>query len=523
MEMPSPTRGGDQRPRRLARDDDPEVANLATSELVGAIHPYLTIDRIRSHLGAVIANLPETGLTAAQTQITHLTALFEHRNGVADDDIEARKQGLEAFAAQLPPPTPEQTLEFLADARRWDLPDGELQQRLTAAAAAIPVEARVPRLLSALDHQPEAAYEIGHTLGELAPDDEDARARLVALAANDEQAALVGYLYARVETGASNAFDQLLDSDSSGALSDLAQLRVSARGPQSDAGWARGSALITRLSPGDGARGLFGWHINLDPERLREFLTDWLPRIDTQDDYNAVVDFVALALFRQPEWIDSVDPLVADLVGLLPRFGRLGRMEYAWEQLTRRQLKAQPAKLLAMLLDLVDAGEYHPYSGSDERELLRDAVVATGGEGWRQTMARLEAGSRQIRAAAGRWLGGATDLNTVRAWLAGSVDRARLVASVATPGGEQLDPVARFLITAFGSDEQVSESLRVALIPREGFREEAALYDRLIAQVAAWIAAEGEPREVVAWARETLEWLETLRNAARKRDADPNW
>ena len=199
----------------LARDDDSEVANLAISRLVGAIQPFL-----RSFLGSVVANLPEAGLTAARTEITRLDALFQRIDGVGDDD-EVDKQVLEAFAAQLPLPTPEQTLEFLANTRRWDLADGELQQRLTTAAAALPGHDRVSRLLGVLDRKPEAAYEIGRILGRLAPDDYDARERLLRLAATEDQSALVGYLYALVESGTSDAFDQVLDSAVSSVLGDL--------------------------------------------------------------------------------------------------------------------------------------------------------------------------------------------------------------------------------------------------------------------------------------------------------------
>lgn len=508
----------------LARDDDAEVANLATGKLVDCIHPYLGIDRIRRYLASVITDLPDTGLTAVRTEITHLTALFERVNDDVDNGIDARNRGLEELVAQLPPATPEQTIEFLANTRRWDLSDGELQQRLRAAAAAISVQDRVSLLLSALDPEPEAAYEIGHALGELSAYDDVAQERLVELAANDEQgAALVGYLCALVEGGASDAFDQLLDFESSGPLGDLARLRVSVRGPQSDAGWARVSVLITRLSPADGARGLFGWHVDLDTERLRTSLADWLPRIDAQDDYNAVVDFVALALHRRSEWIASVDPLVADLVALRSRFGALAKMEWEWEQLARRQLIVKPAELLTMLLDLVDAGEYDAHSGPGEQELLRDAVVATGGGGWRQMIARLDAESDRVRAAAGHWLGDATDIDTVRAWVSESVERARLVASVATPGYEQVTAVARYLIDHFGSDQQVSESLRSALIPVGWFGQEVDPYDHLINRVKVWIAESGESSEVVAWARSTLAWLQTCRDAASKRSAEPGW
>jgi hypothetical protein len=51
----------------------------------------------------------------------------------------------------------------------------------------------------------------------------------------------------------------------------------------------------------------------------------------------------------------------------------------------------QPIELLVVLLDLVDAGVYRPHPRSDEQQLLlRNAVFATGGEGWQKMMARLE-------------------------------------------------------------------------------------------------------------------------------------
>jgi hypothetical protein len=151
----------------------------------------------------------------------------------------------------------------------------------------------------------------------------------------------------------SDAFDHLLDSDASAVLDDFVRLRVSTSGPQSDAEWARVSALTARLNPGGGARGLFGWHVDLEMERLRDFLADWLPRIDAQDDYNAVVNVTALAVYRRTEWIDSVDPLIADLVALRSRFGPLAnQIEWEWEQLARRQLTVQPIELLAVAVSL---------------------------------------------------------------------------------------------------------------------------------------------------------------------------
>ncbi|MFC8616521.1 hypothetical protein ACFT9M_08905 [Micromonospora purpureochromogenes] len=31
---------------------------------------------------------------------------------------------------------------------------------------------------------------------------------------------------------------------------------------------------------------LFGWHVDVEEHRIAELLADWLPRIETQQDYN---------------------------------------------------------------------------------------------------------------------------------------------------------------------------------------------------------------------------------------------
>ena len=77
----------------LARDDEPDVADLAISRLVRAIHPFLRVDRIRDYLGGAVAKLPEIGLTATRTEIAHLTALFERVNRDVTDDIESSQTG----------------------------------------------------------------------------------------------------------------------------------------------------------------------------------------------------------------------------------------------------------------------------------------------------------------------------------------------------------------------------------------------------------------------------------------------
>jgi hypothetical protein len=469
----------------------------------------------------VVASLPEAGRTKAHTEITHLFALFDRVAGTAENDIAARRQALEEFVAQLPAPTPEQTLEALANARRWDFPDGDLQRKISEAAAALPAAERVSRLVSVLDGQPEAAHEIGHAIAELVPDDHEARQQLTTLAPTGRLAVLVGYLYARVQSGISDAFDQLLDAEASDEFDDLTRLTVTVRGPQSDAGWARVATLVPRLNPREGVQALFGWHADLGPERLGTFLAHWLPLIDTQHDYGIVVEFVANAMHARPGWTDPLDPLIAELLALRAKFGHLNAVtDSDWERLARRQWHVQPGALLTVLLDLMATGSYRPRTEPDGSSLLQETVVAAGPDGWRETMTRLETGNSHIRAAARRWLGNATDVDTAEAWIADNVERARLVASVAALGYTQLDPVARFLIRNFGTDEQVTDALRAALLPRWIFGPLALRFQHLIEQLTAWADTENESSEVTIWIRATIDWLASAQEFAAQYDQE---
>jgi len=184
--------------------------------------------------------------------------------------------------------------------------------------------------------------------------------------------------------------------------------------------------------------------------------------------------------------------------------------EWAWGQLARRQLMAQPAKLMETLLTLISDGSYWPDAALGETDLLKETVTAAGAEGWQAMMTEIESGSWPVRRAAGRWLGGAVDVRTVSEWVAASTERARLVASVTDPdGGDHIDPIARLLISKFGSDEQVPVLLRSALALKMNRDPRSGRSQQLIDQVAGWGAADDQPDEVVAWTQGVATWLRT--------------
>jgi hypothetical protein len=498
----------------LARDPNLDVAARATKHLVDAIHPYLTRIRqeIRDHLATTIAALPEPGLTTARTTLARLEALFERTRKLDPEQAAIRREQLAEFRSRMPTATAEQELDALAGARRWDFRDGSLPRRLTDAAHALPNHG-VPRLLTILQRRPEATFEIGHALGELAPGDDQVCDQLVAHA-GDDPAALVGYLNARVRAGAGQAFDDLLDRPRLD-MDELTRLRVSTEGPPTARAWTRVSALLPGFSPAEGADALQRWHSHLTTARLREYLAGWLPRINTPDDYAAVLDLVALVSMSQPDEVAGMDEVIADLVARRRENLHLpDRGQWAWEHLARQQLTSRPAAVVTVLIDLLEADAFSGFPADGDDNLVRDAVAAAGSEGWRTMMERRVQGSHQVRFAAGRWLGNVIDVGTVRDWVGKDVERARVVAAHTGPDAGGLTPTACFLITEFGTDEGVTQLLRSRLIPLGYGGTEAAMYQRILDQITD--TDDSPPDPVAEWLQDTVEWLRDLSIAARQ-------
>lgn len=499
---------------KLARDPNTDVAGRATKHLVGAIHPYVARARqeIRDHLATTIAALPEPGLTSARTALARLEALFERTSNQDREQATVRRQRLAEFRSHMPTATAEQELDALAGARRWDFRDGSLPSRLTDAARALP-DHGVPRLLMILRRRPEAMFEIGLALGDLATDDDRVRDHLVA-DAHADPAALAGYLTARVRAGSDQAFDELLDLPGLN-MAELTQLRVSTEGPPAPRAWTRVSALLPNLSPTQGADALARWHDHLTTARLREYVADWRPRIRTPDEYAAVLDLVALVAMSQPDQITDMGEEIADLVARRRDHPRVpDRGQWAWEQLARQQLTCRPVAVVTVLMDLLEAEAYPEYQAGGDDSLVRDAVVAAGSEGWRTMMERRLQGTHQVRSAAGRWLGNVTGVDTIRDWVGENVERARVVAAHTGPDAGGLSPTARFLITEFGTDEGVTQLLRSRLIPISYSGTDAGLYQRILDQITD--IDDFPPDPVAEWVEETVEWLRDLLIAARQ-------
>ncbi|MGC4939312.1 hypothetical protein [Kribbella sp. DT2] len=449
----------------LANDGDPATANSAVSCLAQAVGELLETDVLTAALVPVLARLTAPQLRPIRAAISQLRLL--HR----DSQDHRIVKNLETLEISLPAPTPEETVEYLADVNPSHDIDGEhYYPQLQAAVGCLDQSGRVTLLLSILRRQPRGSFAIGRILGEATGEDETVEAALVELAQTDA-APLLGYLYA-LEQRQSGACDRFLDARAGAGLDGSRRLYVTVRGPRSPKAAARVLHLSAGLEPADGARTMLAWKVS-DAD-LKKLLDDWLPRLSTQEDYNAVVDCVHQMLYARQPWIETVDPVVAELVARCRQFPKLSHEEWDWNRLALRQLTKQPGVLADLLIELIEAGRFRiGVLGPDEHKLLPACVAATQAGTWLRLMNGVAAESHHYVRAAGRWLGEAADVETAEGWVGDDVGKARALAAV-TDLRTQFGPVARFLITRFGHDADVTSMMAGSLVAGRWIEEEAA-------------------------------------------------
>lgn len=505
--------------RDLVDDHDAEVSERAVEVLKNAIHPFLTLEQVRDTLFESVASLPPASLDKIRTEVDHLDGLFSRVADVAD-----RAEGLLILRNRLPPAEPQDVLSALAHANRWDFDlqdQGELQRRLTAAAEALPSDVAASQLLGLLqDPQLPAAFEVGRALREIActASTTDALTTLVEEGAGI--AALTGYLYGAVEAGDADAFDEYLDGDVGRELVDSIRLAITVRGPRSDVGWSRVFELNERLPVGQAASSLFGWHTNVETDRLIRLLGNWLTRIGAQSDYNAAVDYIAIALHNQGDVIPDLDQLVAKLVEGLADYPEIRQQSWDWAQLAKRQIDYAPQRLLATMLDLVDRGALSIHGGDEEATVLQEVVRTMGRAALTPVLEKVAAGSWRLEMDVRGWLLAEFESDAVIEWIGDELDRARVVASVVgVPEEGPPTDVVRHLLDVYGEDDKISSSLAGEYISGTHWGPESNILTSQIAHLSSWVDS-SEVEGVKRWARRIIASLEARRRMVLRREAE---
>ena len=501
----------------LTSDANLEVAETAREALVGSVHGLLEIEANRDHLGRVIASLSDSVVARTRVEVQSLRTLFDRA-----EVKEGRPSALASFEALLPAEAPTERLNVLGSTKSWDRQTDDLAAEIADVARRV----RLDDPLAALDHllhqgrEIPAAYAVGRAIRILGTEFQPAVDLLGPLARDPNSEALIGYLHGLVNEGSLHVFDRFIDAAS---LPPLLALQFSVRGPRTPAAVARVEHLIGEVSVVEAARVLFGWMRDADQADSARYLREWGSRIESQADYNAAVDFAAMQVFQRPEILPDLDPAIAELVPRRREFPKLGQQEWDWAHLARRQLGAEPMVLAELLADLIEADALSAYSSSEESRLLQETVQGGGEPVWTSLMERLEQRQWRLSFSVRDWLGEAVSVDVAKRWVGDSVERARVLANVTTPGGQQLSATARFLIEEFGQDDRVPSHLVGQFISGMWSGNESERISSQISQVQAWIAEPGQSAEVKSWAHKLVAHLKARRGAVLQEEEERGW
>ncbi|WP_157002154.1 hypothetical protein [Agromyces laixinhei] len=500
--------------RPLADDSDAEVATAALEALRDSIQDVLEIPSLREHLAVNLATLDSMQLRTVRAQLAELDSLY----GRAGDD-EAIVDAIAEVLALLPEETAADRVWRILHSRSWHGASSEIEAEISLALDAIPNANRTRLLLEALDEPIPTDFSVGHLLSSHA--DPETESKLVAHLDGPNSRALHGYLAGREESEL-GAFDRFVDDLDA---ADELRVRLTAQGPRTDRAVSRVRDLLPRLSVASGARALFFWVRDVSDEALvGDYLADWVGRIESQEDYNAVVDFVALHLHGRSEISYDLEAVVWQVVGLRTRFPVLGRQENDWSVLARRSLEQHPLELAGLLLDLIEADAIRMYSRPSEANLLRDSIELAGTPAWQEAMSRIAApGSFRLSFAVRDWLAIVVPIEVAAAWVDGSVERARVLASVTPVGSEVQSPVVRYLLDGFGSDERVPSILVGHFTSGFWTGNESSRIETQIAQVDGWLRDQTATEAERRWCRSLIENLRGRLERVLQEEEEEEW
>lgn len=500
----------------LTVDPDRTVATAAVDVLVGAIHPLIDDPFAGQALADALVQLDNESLRRVRAEAEHLMSLYD-RHERKDRLVRER---LTALLERLPPPSPAEEVRVLGQLGRWDFGEGELHRRMLEALRAIDETERQQLVREVLQAALPAAWELGHALAQL-DDHSTALADLVQSFPTNPDA-LLGYLIGRQDAGNPTAFDDFLDSELGMSLDLRDNVAVSVRGAVTDRARQRITDGIRALPVADAVSAIFGWHRNLAEDDVVAILEDWTTRINTQRDYNAVVDWLSLVLHPDatvpPRLREHTWRLLADRAS----YPDVGRERWDWSRLAATFVTERPMELGRLIVGLVDSRDMMIHEGDQEAALLGQCAAASP-ELWNVIAERLLAGSWRLQMELRGWFLHYIEPQVIEAWTGDDTDRARVVASLAPVGGSEPSPFARFLLDRFGDDEQVRSSLYGALVTGFWTGNESDRIARQLEQLRAWRTSASQPLGVRTWAREMIEHLERTRQQALQREAEQHF
>ncbi len=508
--------------RALVDDVDQDIGASALQALVGSIQGHVDQPEVRDHMASRLSTLSSLQLREVRAKLSSLASLYQRGESDEEErvlDSARMLAGIQTVEAVLPEQSAEDRLWATLHQRAWDRTTADVEAEIVAALGEMQNADPTVVLLESLSSPIPADFSVGHLLA--ATPSSFVEEVLIAQATGPNSRAIVGYLLGREEQER-GAIDRFIDGSD---LQDDLKLSLTTQGPRSERAMERVRELLPRMSVATGARGVFFWARELNIEEVATgYLNHWLGRVETQEDYNAIVDFAAMQLYQRDDRFGAVEDLVVQIVLLRAAFPAVGQQSYDWERLASRLLPSHSALLVALFVGLVEDDSSRIFSDARESSLFKNAVELAGADAWRSIVDRIVVGgSFRLGFRTRGWLAGATTPQVAADWVGDSIDHARALASVASVGGAQLSPIVKFLINNFGQDDRVRSALVGDFVSGSWTGNESARIERQIQEVSGWMQDASATDAERQFCRRLFESLEDGLGHVRQEEQEEDW
>ncbi|MFJ3035717.1 hypothetical protein ACIPC2_15010 [Curtobacterium pusillum] len=502
----------------LARDRDSGLAAAARKAIVNSLHGSLMNYHDRDALVELMHDADDALISDVRVEVESLRSLFSR---VDLEDGDTRVSNLDVFAKSLPAESAGDRIKVLVHTDAWDRPVSEVADRIANAAREVDSVAPSAVLLDLIEPSVRlpSAYALGVAIATLGGRSEETLRELGTLLDSASEQVLFGFLQTRASSGESNIFDEFIDS---GEFSPDKALELTVRGPESLRSRARVEELLKEVAPARAARFMLPLIRDEATQAVEALMSLWNEMCASQDDYNAMLEFVSLVSRSEFQLEDSMALAVWSILLRRDEYPEVGQQSWGWSRTARLFVGSRANEVALLVAALISKGVISGFSGSEEAALLRQAVGEADPVVWEHLMDQLADGDWRLSLSVQEWLGDAVSVATAENWVSGELERARVLAGVVKPEGDMLSPAVVYLLSSFGHDEKIRGRLIGGFISGSWTGNESALIDGQLETVARWRAAAAHPA-VVTWLNELVEYLRRRRKAALQEEAERGW
>ncbi|MFC3965464.1 hypothetical protein [Nocardia jiangsuensis] len=505
--------------RKLSDDTDVEIAQAALAALIESIHPALEIPPVLEALTDALSRLQGSAVHKVRIATTSLDLMFRsvEESGLNTDSesLSVRREGLRKLVEMLPEMSSIENLRTLLGLRYWDLQPGELRTKISEALKKLDEVGERPTLALLLTDDLKASGDLGYALGEAWGIGGQTESVLAAQYDSHSEV-LVGYLR-RSTQDSPDAFIRFLRGPHAEHLNDRQKLAVAVRAPFSREIMTLVSTLADIVSPAYAANMMAGWVKDIDLDEVFRFISGWFPRIQSQEDYNAVLDFTSVILINRADDIAEFEGVLTELVMMRRHFPQLRHSGHDWARVVQCTLPVGAVTVADMLLELIESSQVGLYVPDEDKLVLTSCLAARLEAVWESIISYLERGSWRVEMSTRGWL-----IKDVRAdffdhWISEDRERGRIVAMLAYTGSEDISEIAVLLLTRFPQDETISAALYGNFVSSEwAFRGHSERIEEQIQVLEKW--ASRYTGGVRQWAVDHISGLREQRTYFAQRD-----